>query len=88
MGALPRLRLTRRAPADGTASVFKTVCLPATDVFAALNEQYVERIVKFLLFSNISFLNYSYNDLKPEHSNFSTEKFLSESFNFRPPFEV
>ena len=51
MGALPRLRLTRCAPADGTASVFKTVCLPATDVFAALNEQYVERIVKFLLWA-------------------------------------
>ena len=27
------------------------MCLPATDVFAALNEQYVERIVKFLLWA-------------------------------------
>jgi len=37
--------------ADGTASVFKTVCLPPTAAFASLNELYVERIVKFLLWA-------------------------------------
>lgn len=31
--------------------MFRTVCLPATPAFAALNELYVERIVKFLLWA-------------------------------------
>lgn len=36
---------------DGTASVFRTVCLPCTPEFAALNKTYVERIVKFMLWA-------------------------------------
>lgn len=36
---------------DGTASVFRTVCLPCTPDFAPLNKIYVERLVKFLLWA-------------------------------------
>ena len=36
---------------DGTASVFRTVCLPCTPEFAPLNKTYVERIVKFMLWA-------------------------------------
>ncbi len=36
---------------DGTASVFRTVCLPCTPEFSAENKTYVERLVKFLLWA-------------------------------------
>jgi predicted NBD/HSP70 family sugar kinase len=48
-GAAP-LTLALARP-DGTASRFRTVSLPHTADFAALNKTYIERIVKFLLWA-------------------------------------
>ncbi|MDR2862378.1 MAG: hypothetical protein LBV54_00665 [Puniceicoccales bacterium] len=48
-GAAP-LTLALARP-DGTASSFRTVSLPHTAEFSALNKIYVERIVKFLLWA-------------------------------------
>jgi predicted NBD/HSP70 family sugar kinase len=48
-GAAP-LALSLSRP-DGTASTFRTSCLPFAAEFAALNKVHVERIVKFLLWA-------------------------------------